>query len=121
MFVFSALLKFFEQFGSLKPEPEPGGLRDSLVLKQLAVFPFLQNFLVVADVRRAETELSVIYRWNRRRRQFLRYQTLETHAAQDWEAFRIHNQSFLVVANHRRGEQEFGLCWFWSSSCIAVL
>ncbi|XP_037831954.1 thrombospondin-type laminin G domain and EAR repeat-containing protein [Kryptolebias marmoratus] len=60
------------------------------------------NFLVVADIRRAEPELSVIYRWNRRRRRFLRYQTLETHSAQDWEAFQIHNHSFLVVANHRR-------------------
>lgn len=61
---------------------------------------------MVADTRSTETELSVIYRWNRRRRQFLRYQTLETHAAQDWEAFQIHNHSFLVVANHRRGELE---------------
>ncbi|MEQ2161984.1 hypothetical protein GOODEAATRI_015313, partial [Goodea atripinnis] len=59
-------------------------------------------FLVVADIRKAEPELSVIYRWNRRQKRFLRYQTLETHAAQDWEAFQIHNNSFLVVANHRR-------------------
>ncbi|XP_013881268.1 thrombospondin-type laminin G domain and EAR repeat-containing protein [Austrofundulus limnaeus] len=61
-----------------------------------------KNFLVVADIRRAEPELSVIYRWNQRLRRFLRYQTLETHAAQDWEAFQIQNHSFLVVANHRR-------------------
>uniref|UniRef100_A0A3Q2PYW6 Thrombospondin type laminin G domain and EAR repeats n=1 Tax=Fundulus heteroclitus TaxID=8078 RepID=A0A3Q2PYW6_FUNHE len=59
-------------------------------------------FLVVADIRKAEPELSVVYRWNRRQKRFLRYQTLETHAAQDWEAFQIHNDSFLVVANHRR-------------------
>ncbi|AWP13685.1 putative thrombospondin-type laminin G domain and EAR repeat-containing protein-like [Scophthalmus maximus] len=59
-------------------------------------------FLVVANSREAEPELSVIYRWNRRRRRFLRYQTLETHGALDWEAFQIHNHSFLVVANHRR-------------------
>ncbi|XP_038132161.1 thrombospondin-type laminin G domain and EAR repeat-containing protein-like [Cyprinodon tularosa] len=59
-------------------------------------------FLVVADSRKAEPEMSVIYRWNRRRKRFLLYQTLETHAAQDWEAFQIHNSSFLVVANHRR-------------------
>ncbi|XP_026232372.1 thrombospondin-type laminin G domain and EAR repeat-containing protein [Anabas testudineus] len=59
-------------------------------------------FLVVANSREAQPELSVIYRWNQRRKRFLRYQTLETHAALDWEAFSIHNQSFLVVANHRR-------------------
>nr|XP_033473941.1 thrombospondin-type laminin G domain and EAR repeat-containing protein-like [Epinephelus lanceolatus] len=61
-----------------------------------------QMFLVVANSKEAEPELSVIYRWNQRRRRFLRHQTLETHAALDWEAFSIHNQSFLVVANHRR-------------------
>ncbi|KAM6954974.1 thrombospondin-type laminin G domain and EAR repeat-containing protein-like [Lycodopsis pacificus] len=61
-----------------------------------------QIFLVVANSREAEPELSVIYRWNRRRRRFLRHQTLETHSALDWEAFHIHNHSFLVVANHRR-------------------
>ncbi|KAM4559500.1 thrombospondin-type laminin G domain and EAR repeat-containing protein-like [Odontesthes bonariensis] len=60
-------------------------------------------FLVVANVREAEPERSVIYRWDQRRRRFLRHQTLETHSAQDWEAFQIHNHSFLVVANHRRG------------------
>uniref|UniRef100_UPI0037E8870F thrombospondin-type laminin G domain and EAR repeat-containing protein-like n=1 Tax=Semicossyphus pulcher TaxID=241346 RepID=UPI0037E8870F len=59
-------------------------------------------FLVVANSKEAEPELSVIYRWNPRRRRFLRHQTLETHAALDWEAFQIHNSSFLVVANHRR-------------------
>lgn len=65
-----------------------------------------QIFLVVANSREAQPELSVIYRWNQRRKRFLRYQTLETHAALDWEAFSIHNQSFLVVANHRRGKQQ---------------
>uniref|UniRef100_A0A3Q4I266 Thrombospondin-type laminin G domain and EAR repeats b n=1 Tax=Neolamprologus brichardi TaxID=32507 RepID=A0A3Q4I266_NEOBR len=60
-------------------------------------------FLVVAaNFREAGSERSVIYQWHRRRRRFVRYQTLETHTAQDWEAFRIHNHSFLVVANHRR-------------------
>ncbi|XP_067372118.1 thrombospondin-type laminin G domain and EAR repeat-containing protein-like [Channa argus] len=59
-------------------------------------------FLVVANSREAEPELSVIYRWNWRRQRFLRHQTLETHSAVDWEAFSIHNHSFLVVANHRR-------------------
>uniref|UniRef100_A0AAQ4PUE0 Thrombospondin-type laminin G domain and EAR repeats b n=1 Tax=Gasterosteus aculeatus aculeatus TaxID=481459 RepID=A0AAQ4PUE0_GASAC len=61
-----------------------------------------QFFLVVANSGEAEPELSVIYRWNQRRRRFLRHQTLETHAALDWEAFHIHDHSFLVVANHRR-------------------
>ncbi|XP_069388750.1 thrombospondin-type laminin G domain and EAR repeat-containing protein isoform X2 [Paralichthys olivaceus] len=59
-------------------------------------------FLVVANSREVEPELSIIYRWNQRQRRFLRYQTLETHGALDWEAFKIHNHSFLVVANHRR-------------------
>ncbi|XP_035533233.1 thrombospondin-type laminin G domain and EAR repeat-containing protein-like [Morone saxatilis] len=59
-------------------------------------------FLVVANSKEAEPELSVIYRWNQRQRRFLRHQTLETHSALDWEAFQIHNHSFLVVANHRR-------------------
>ncbi|XP_041663501.1 thrombospondin-type laminin G domain and EAR repeat-containing protein [Cheilinus undulatus] len=59
-------------------------------------------FLVVANSKEVEPELSVIYRWHPRRRRFLRHQTLETHAALDWEAFQIHNSSFLVVANHRR-------------------
>ncbi|KAK5860563.1 hypothetical protein PBY51_022027 [Eleginops maclovinus] len=59
-------------------------------------------FLVVANSREVEPELSVIYRWHQRRRRFLRHQTLETHSALDWESFSIHNHSFLVVANHRR-------------------
>ncbi len=69
------------------------------------VFFLHQIFLVVANSKEAEPELSVIYRWNQRRRRFLRHQTLETHSALDWEAFHIHNHSFLVVANHRRGKQ----------------
>ncbi|XP_024143109.1 thrombospondin-type laminin G domain and EAR repeat-containing protein isoform X1 [Oryzias melastigma] len=60
-----------------------------------------KTFLVVADLREEEPELSIIYRWNKRRRRFVRHQALETHGAQDWEAFQIHNSSFLVVANHR--------------------
>uniref|UniRef100_A0A673AMY2 Thrombospondin type laminin G domain and EAR repeats n=1 Tax=Sphaeramia orbicularis TaxID=375764 RepID=A0A673AMY2_9TELE len=61
-----------------------------------------KDFLVVANSREVEPELSVIYRWSRQRRRFVRHQTLETHSALDWEAFRIHNHSFLVVANHRQ-------------------
>uniref|UniRef100_A0A3B3UW29 Thrombospondin type laminin G domain and EAR repeats n=1 Tax=Poecilia latipinna TaxID=48699 RepID=A0A3B3UW29_9TELE len=61
-----------------------------------------QVFLVVADMQKAEPELSTIYRWNRRQKRFIRFQTLETHSARDWEAFHIHNNSFLVVANHMR-------------------
>jgi len=48
-------------------------------------------------------ELSVIYRWSNKRLKFLRYQTLETHSARDWEAFHINNEAFLAVANHRTG------------------
>ncbi|KAI2663291.1 Thrombospondin-type laminin G domain and EAR repeat-containing protein [Labeo rohita] len=46
-------------------------------------------------------ELSVIYRWSNKRLKFVRYQTLETHSARDWEAFHINNEAFLAVANHR--------------------
>ncbi|KAM6934658.1 thrombospondin-type laminin G domain and EAR repeat-containing protein-like [Xenentodon cancila] len=66
-------------------------------------------FLVVANWRAVEPELSVIYQWNQRRRRFLRYQTLETHAAQDWEAFQMHNHSFLVVANHRAADSNHNI------------
>ncbi|XP_026070560.1 thrombospondin-type laminin G domain and EAR repeat-containing protein-like [Carassius auratus] len=49
-----------------------------------------------------ERELSVIYRWSNKRLKFVRYQTLETHSACDWEAFHINNEAFLhSVANHR--------------------
>lgn len=61
-------------------------------------------FLAVANSREAELQLSVIYRWQRRRRRFVQHQTLQTHSAVDWEAFSIQQQHFLVVANHRRGE-----------------
>ncbi|KAM9804828.1 LOW QUALITY PROTEIN: thrombospondin-type laminin G domain and EAR repeat-containing protein-like [Neosynchiropus ocellatus] len=62
-----------------------------------------QSFLVVANSGELRPELSLIYRWSRRRRRFQRYQKLETFVALDWEFFTIQNQSFLVVANHRRG------------------
>uniref|UniRef100_A0A3P9M7I4 Thrombospondin type laminin G domain and EAR repeats n=1 Tax=Oryzias latipes TaxID=8090 RepID=A0A3P9M7I4_ORYLA len=68
-----------------------------------------KTFLVVADLREVEPELSVIYRWNKRRRRFVRYQALETHGAQDWEAFQIHNNSFLVVANHRARDFNYNI------------
>ncbi|XP_028291417.1 thrombospondin-type laminin G domain and EAR repeat-containing protein-like isoform X2 [Gouania willdenowi] len=64
-----------------------------------------QMFLVVANFKEAEQEVSVIYRWNKRRKRFLRFQTLETHSALDWEAFNIYSHSFLIVANHRRGSE----------------
>lgn len=71
---------------------------------ELSSHTFLvQVFMVVANSREVEPELSVIYQWNVQRRRFLHHQTLETHSALDWEAFNIHNHSFLVVANHRRG------------------
>uniref|UniRef100_A0A3Q4BND1 Uncharacterized protein n=1 Tax=Mola mola TaxID=94237 RepID=A0A3Q4BND1_MOLML len=63
-------------------------------------------FLVVANSREAEPELSVIYRWNQRQRRFLHHQTLETHSALDWEAFHIHDHSFLVVAGFPSANQD---------------
>ncbi|XP_061650628.1 thrombospondin-type laminin G domain and EAR repeat-containing protein-like [Phyllopteryx taeniolatus] len=50
-----------------------------------------------------ESDVSVIYKWRRRSKQFVHFQTLQTHCARDWEAFKIHRQTYLVVANHRIG------------------
>lgn len=67
----------------------------------------LQVFLVVANSREDDLELSVVYRWNQHH--FVQHQTLQTHSAVDWEAFHIGEQHFLVVANHRRGERVVGV------------
>lgn len=48
-------------------------------------------------------EVSIIYKWSFKKLKFVRYQTLETHSARDWEAFQINDESFLAVANHRKG------------------
>ncbi|XP_055015652.1 thrombospondin-type laminin G domain and EAR repeat-containing protein-like [Boleophthalmus pectinirostris] len=50
-----------------------------------------------------EIDFSVIYKWSRKRRRFVRLQTLQTHCARDWEAFTINQQHYLAVANHRIG------------------
>ncbi|XP_067099766.1 thrombospondin-type laminin G domain and EAR repeat-containing protein-like [Osmerus mordax] len=49
-------------------------------------------------------EMSVIYRWSDRKRRFVRFQSLQTHCARDWEAFHIHKHTYLTVANHRQGD-----------------
>ncbi|KAG1930660.1 protein kinase C-binding protein NELL2 [Pimephales promelas] len=64
------------------------------------MFLAVSNSMGPAD---GKQELSVIYRWSNKRLKFLRYQTLETHSARDWEAFHINNEAFLAVANHRTG------------------
>ena len=48
-------------------------------------------------------EMSVIYRWSDRKRRFVRFQSLQTHCARDWEAFHINKHTYLTVANHRQG------------------
>uniref|UniRef100_A0AAY4C3A6 Thrombospondin-type laminin G domain and EAR repeat-containing protein n=1 Tax=Denticeps clupeoides TaxID=299321 RepID=A0AAY4C3A6_9TELE len=66
-------------------------------------------FLVVSNSRgpvSSGKEASVIYKWSDKKQKFLRYQTLETYSARDWEAFHIQNQAFLAVANHRKGNGE---------------
>ncbi|XP_061082661.1 thrombospondin-type laminin G domain and EAR repeat-containing protein-like [Conger conger] len=71
-----------------------------------------KRFLVVANSRGrrdGEPELSVIYRWSAGRRRFLPYQSLETHSARDWEAFRIQGEHFLAVANHRQGDSNHNI------------
>ncbi|CAG10357.1 unnamed protein product, partial [Tetraodon nigroviridis] len=51
-------------------------------------------------------DFSVIYKWSRKRKQFVRVQTLQTYCARDWEAFKINRQTYLAVANHRKGKTE---------------
>ncbi|TMS21009.1 Thrombospondin-type laminin G domain and EAR repeat-containing protein [Larimichthys crocea] len=53
--------------------------------------------------KESETDSSVIYKWSRKRKRFVRFQTLQTHCARDWEAFTINQQTYLAVANHRQG------------------
>ncbi|XP_040916634.1 thrombospondin-type laminin G domain and EAR repeat-containing protein-like [Toxotes jaculatrix] len=50
-----------------------------------------------------ESDFSVIYKWSKKRKQFVRFQSLQTYCARDWEAFNINRQTYLAVANHRRG------------------
>uniref|UniRef100_A0A672SZJ3 Thrombospondin-type laminin G domain and EAR repeat-containing protein-like n=1 Tax=Sinocyclocheilus grahami TaxID=75366 RepID=A0A672SZJ3_SINGR len=54
------------------------------------MFLAVSNSVGPAD---GERELSVIYRWSNKRLKFVRYQTLETHSARDWEAFHINNEN----------------------------
>ncbi|XP_074516712.1 thrombospondin-type laminin G domain and EAR repeat-containing protein [Sebastes fasciatus] len=68
-------------------------------------------FLVVSNSgggpdkrKESETDTSVIYKWSKRRKRFVRFQTLQTHCARDWEAFNINHQTYLAVANHRQGD-----------------
>ncbi|CAG5866600.1 unnamed protein product [Menidia menidia] len=53
--------------------------------------------------KESEADSSVIYKWSKRRKRFVRFQTLQTYCARDWEAFDINQQTYLAVANHRRG------------------
>ncbi|XP_053191834.1 thrombospondin-type laminin G domain and EAR repeat-containing protein-like [Scomber japonicus] len=65
-------------------------------------------FLVVSNSPtnnrfKSEGDFSVIYKWSKRRKQFVKFQILQTHCARDWEAFTIKRQTYLAVANHRIG------------------
>ncbi|CAN9502415.1 unnamed protein product [Ophioblennius macclurei] len=53
--------------------------------------------------KKSEVDFSVIYKWSKRRKQFVQFQTLQTHCARDWEAFHINQETYLAVANHRKG------------------
>lgn len=59
----------------------------------------------------SEVELSAIYKWSKRRKQFVHFQSLQTHCARDWEAFKVNQQTFLVVANHRLGKNKTINTW----------
>lgn len=52
--------------------------------------------------KKSEVDFSVIYKWSKRRKQFVQFQTLQTHCARDWEAFQINRETYLAVANHRK-------------------
>uniref|UniRef100_A0A7N6BMG4 Thrombospondin-type laminin G domain and EAR repeats a n=1 Tax=Anabas testudineus TaxID=64144 RepID=A0A7N6BMG4_ANATE len=54
--------------------------------------------------KESEMDFSVIYKWSKRRKRFVHFQTLQTHCARDWEAFKINQQTYLAVANHRLGD-----------------
>ncbi|XP_076120201.1 thrombospondin-type laminin G domain and EAR repeat-containing protein [Alosa pseudoharengus] len=75
-----------------------------------------RSFLVVANSgSRSEEEegggeeYSIIYKWNPHKHKFFRYQSLQTHTAQDWEAFSIHGEAYLAVANHRRADNNHNI------------
>uniref|UniRef100_A0A3B4GEG3 Thrombospondin-type laminin G domain and EAR repeat-containing protein-like n=1 Tax=Pundamilia nyererei TaxID=303518 RepID=A0A3B4GEG3_9CICH len=50
----------------------------------------------------SQADFSVIYKWSKRRKRFVQFQTLQTHCARDWEAFNIDGHTYLAVANHRQ-------------------
>ncbi|RXN28063.1 thrombospondin-type laminin G domain and EAR repeat-containing -like protein [Labeo rohita] len=71
-----------------------------------------KKFLIVANCRSKDAgdqEQSVIFKWSSRKLKFIRYQTLNTHSARDWEAFNIQDETFLAVANHRQGERNHNI------------
>uniref|UniRef100_A0A3B4GC11 Thrombospondin-type laminin G domain and EAR repeat-containing protein-like n=1 Tax=Pundamilia nyererei TaxID=303518 RepID=A0A3B4GC11_9CICH len=53
----------------------------------------------------SQADFSVIYKWSKRRKRFVQFQTLQTHCARDWEAFNIDGHTYLAVANHRQGDK----------------
>ncbi|XP_006798471.1 thrombospondin-type laminin G domain and EAR repeat-containing protein-like [Neolamprologus brichardi] len=55
--------------------------------------------------KESEADFSVIYKWSKRRKRFVQFQTLQTHCARDWEAFNIDGHTYLAVANHRQGDK----------------
>ncbi|XP_054652149.1 thrombospondin-type laminin G domain and EAR repeat-containing protein-like isoform X2 [Dunckerocampus dactyliophorus] len=71
------------------------------------LFLVVSNSGAGSDISRESNraDVSVIYKWNKRKKLFVQFQTLQTHCARDWEAFKIHRQTYLAVANHRIGEK----------------
>lgn len=79
-------------------------------MSSLVIF---QIFLAVANFEQNDRgqELSVIYKWSRRKEKFVPYQRITTHSARDWEAFVIEGEAFLAVVNHREGTQTLYSLW----------
>ncbi|XP_040213347.1 thrombospondin-type laminin G domain and EAR repeat-containing protein [Rana temporaria] len=77
-------------------------------------------FLALANFEKNDygEELSVIYKWNPKKRKFFPYQSIQTYSARDWEAFHIDGETFLAVANHREGNNHNinSVIYKWNSS-----
>ncbi|RVE57377.1 hypothetical protein OJAV_G00215740 [Oryzias javanicus] len=65
---------------------------------------------------------SVIYKWSKKRKRFVSFQTLQTYCARDWEAFYINHNTYLAVANHRWGNNNHtieSVIYKWNKSTKA--
>ncbi|CAG5130375.1 unnamed protein product, partial [Candidula unifasciata] len=78
-----------------------------------------QFFLAVANygINPSIPSNSTIFKWNKVRKKFHKYQDIVTYTARDVEAFEINGHSYLAVANHAQGDnnQIDSIVYKWSS------